>query len=154
MKMIIAGFLALALSGCLTTPTPVETLANNLVESGLAVDAVLVAELNDQELDILIDAVETFKKFQARYIVDPNPSYIEVGVAYAELKGNYLVVERIVADHWDEYPASTKAELQFYQKEAKAYGKIIRAKIKAGKTAEAFTNILALGQLVVKVAAL
>ncbi len=155
MKKLLPMLLAtLALSGCLTTPTPIESLANELIESGLVVDAVVADTFSDQELDILIGAVEDYKKFHARYVVDPNPTYIEVGVAFAALRGNYKVVERIVIDHWDEYPAPVQHELKFYREEAKLYEKVIHAKIAAGKTAEAFQTAMALGQLVIKVAAL
>ncbi|MCP4280093.1 MAG: hypothetical protein GY776_08815 [Alteromonas sp.] len=155
MKKLLPMLLAtLALSGCLTTPTPVESLADELIESGLVLDAVVADTFSDQELDIVLKAVEDYKKFHARYVVDPSPSYIEVAVAFANLRGNYKVVERIVSDHWDEYPASVQHELKFYREEAKLYDKTIQAKIKAGKTAEAFQTAVKLGQLVVKVIAL
>ncbi len=154
MKKLLPMLLAtLALSGCMVT-TPVESLANELMESGLVLDAVVTDTFSDQELDIVLKAVEEYKKFHARYIVDPNPSYVEVALAFASLRGNYKVVERIVLDHWYEYPVPIQHELRVYQKEAKLYNKVIKTKIKAGKTAEAFQTAIKFGQLVVKVVAL
>lgn len=93
-------------------------LADTLIQSGVVDDAVLSADLNDIELQVYIDALDTYRAFRSAWESPTPDMYLLLDSQYSQLYGAYKSVENIVIANWDEYPAHVQAELKRYHQQA------------------------------------
>ncbi len=150
-KLLLASALMIGLSGCvMTTETPTETLAHNLMKSGLVVNAVVVETMNPAEFQIINEAVRKYNTYTDVLVAYKGGDVLAVETAYYEVFTAYLSVEQLVTKYWDNYPEATQLELKFYRAEARSYDRVIREKLAASKSLEAYTAILELGTVIVK----
>lgn len=158
---------SIALSAC-SSEAVVDTakaalemkLADALVQSGTPASTVLTADLDEQESQRVVTAIEHYQLIKLKYSAPESMGeaatvLLSVASDYATLYGEYSAVRQIVQAHWSEYAPAQQIMLRgFHDRATRLHESVQAALVHQQEAAQAASGMLSLGQLIAETVAL
>lgn len=134
---------------------------DELVKTGAIQDSLFDSDLSQTEIDVINKSLQAYNDFSSQWgkLIVQNPLEAIKNTStiinhYGVLRIHYAEIERIVATHWDKYPAESQFLLLEYQEQARSLDELIMSLLSQSKTSTALLAIqragVVLGQIALK----
>lgn len=159
--MVMVLMLFVGCSALLDTGKAVSNaaLVDKAISSGDAQKSLELVSLNEFEKMTIVHALNKYNEFMAKYkpskkILDSDSAgFDELKTDYTILKNEYIAVENIVKNHWDEYTDTTKIVLKNYQDRATNLDASVQKLISAGEKHKTMLDAIEFARIVGGIAA-
>jgi len=149
--ILITLFFMISLSGCVTTKDFV-TLDKD-IESGQAVSVIKSISLSDTEVTILNHSLNAYTAFVEKWKQDDViKDRMQFLTEFSALKEQYLAVDKIVSNHWQEYSPEFRQDLLRYQQSAKHFNDSAERLASLEKWENAITDAVSLVKVLMGIA--
>lgn len=167
-KSAVIILFSVLLIGCQSIMTEAEKAADiaikaqyvdELVKTGAITDSLFDSDLSQDEIDKINKSLQAYNDFSGTWgrLIVQNPLEAIRNTSaiinhYGVLRIHYAEIERIVAAHWENYPAEDRYLLLEYQKQARALDQLILSMFEQSKTSTALLAIQRVGVVIGQIA--